>query len=659
MSETSGFFNAERLIDGSYDRVYLAESFAQYFASFISDGVFGGSMGALQVVLQGNYGIAVQTGQGYIKGYWYQNDSNRQFELPPSSNTARVDSVVLRLDLTLRTISLAYIAGTPSVSPVPAALTRDEMIWELRLCNINVAANATTINASNIIDTRFDTNECGFVHGVVDQLDTTEYGNRLNGFIDNYIANVTVDYQNNFLTPLADKAAEANAKLDIFKSDIDTLSNDANGHYANFVTSLNSLIQLATEAYNDFLDWIAQNKVSALAQVQHLIDQLEALLIEGGDVSTLIIRMKALEAMMPTELIAEINHGFAMYPIVDVYEFQGGQISADGVITGATLTTVESSCEYPDVNHVFIRVKPGYGTVNTVTVITSNVYVVDFQDTLWKLCIKLGQIESDVSQIRNIINNIALTAETGTSTDTATPAVANAPVTVVLQTIWGKIRSLVNAIASKANTNHATTATTHGVANGTTFGHVRYPSAATGAYNAAWRYEYVNSGGTHDLNNYRTGGIYTLYSGSATTHTNYPAEITSGHNNNAVVLIVYPFYSNTAVKQILMHRTSTQRWERSLIASSWTAWERTDREGILESVSTDNIQSQIDRLIEWLGPAAYWTQHASIPNTKITAACEGNGTFVAVASNGTIRTSTDGITWTLRTTVCPVFYLIF
>ena len=47
MAEQSGFFNAH-LIDGEYDRVYLAEHFAKYFASFIGNGIFGGKSNELQ-----------------------------------------------------------------------------------------------------------------------------------------------------------------------------------------------------------------------------------------------------------------------------------------------------------------------------------------------------------------------------------------------------------------------------------------------------------------------------------------------------------------------------------------------------------------------------------------------------------------------------------
>ena len=61
--ETSGFFNAEKLANGNMDRVYLAEFFAKYFASFIGNGVFGGRMSALQVVPNGDFAVTVQSGQ--------------------------------------------------------------------------------------------------------------------------------------------------------------------------------------------------------------------------------------------------------------------------------------------------------------------------------------------------------------------------------------------------------------------------------------------------------------------------------------------------------------------------------------------------------------------------------------------------------------------
>ena len=77
MSQTSGFFNAEQLADGSYDRVYMAQQFAYYFSKFIGNGVFITPATQLKVVPQNmpSMGVNVLVGDAYINGYWYRNDN--------------------------------------------------------------------------------------------------------------------------------------------------------------------------------------------------------------------------------------------------------------------------------------------------------------------------------------------------------------------------------------------------------------------------------------------------------------------------------------------------------------------------------------------------------------------------------------------------------
>ena len=78
MAEYSGFFDAH-LVDGEYDRVYLAEHFAKYFASFIGNGIFGGK--SEELIVRENettsMGVNVFTGQAFIDGYWYENDDHK------------------------------------------------------------------------------------------------------------------------------------------------------------------------------------------------------------------------------------------------------------------------------------------------------------------------------------------------------------------------------------------------------------------------------------------------------------------------------------------------------------------------------------------------------------------------------------------------------
>ena len=68
--EKSSFFNSV-----SGDRVYRAEEWAEYFASFIGNGVFPVPSSGLQVVAGSGMAVTVKTGKAWINGY-FRNASN-------------------------------------------------------------------------------------------------------------------------------------------------------------------------------------------------------------------------------------------------------------------------------------------------------------------------------------------------------------------------------------------------------------------------------------------------------------------------------------------------------------------------------------------------------------------------------------------------------
>lgn len=70
MAEASRFFNA---VDG--DRVYSAADWAEYFASFIGNGVFGSPSTNLQVSPGDGMNVSVAAGLAWINGYFYTNDA--------------------------------------------------------------------------------------------------------------------------------------------------------------------------------------------------------------------------------------------------------------------------------------------------------------------------------------------------------------------------------------------------------------------------------------------------------------------------------------------------------------------------------------------------------------------------------------------------------
>ena len=174
MAERYNFFNAEVDTSGNYDRTYLAEDIASYFASFVGSGVYASSADNLKVVPSDAMTVAVKAGKGWIKGYYYENDSDLAFLLDNADGAkGRIDSVVLRLDLTNRYLRVFVKKGALATNPVAPTLTRNADVYELQLATISVPAGATAIAEAQITDTRFNSAVCGVVAGVIEQIDAT------------------------------------------------------------------------------------------------------------------------------------------------------------------------------------------------------------------------------------------------------------------------------------------------------------------------------------------------------------------------------------------------------------------------------------------------------------------------------------------------------
>jgi hypothetical protein len=150
MAEQSGFFDAH-VVDGEYDRVYLAESFAKYFASFIGNGIFAKS--SELIVRQksaANMSVRVLAGQGWINGYWYENTDELSLAIDIADGVLnRIDIIVLRWNSAERVIRLAVKKGISATNPAAPAIQRDADIFELKLA----------FCSSSIFDVSVDCNE--------------------------------------------------------------------------------------------------------------------------------------------------------------------------------------------------------------------------------------------------------------------------------------------------------------------------------------------------------------------------------------------------------------------------------------------------------------------------------------------------------------------
>lgn len=164
MSEQSGFFNAQLNSDGTYDREYDARDFAGYFSKFISDGVF---LGGLLVRAKDGLTVTVKQGSAFIEGYWYNLTEDKDITLNPNETAYNInDLIVVVLDRANRTIELQKKESVSSKLPV-----NDETKHELVLCSISLGVGVGEITNAEITDLRSNKDYCGYVTGVVEQID--------------------------------------------------------------------------------------------------------------------------------------------------------------------------------------------------------------------------------------------------------------------------------------------------------------------------------------------------------------------------------------------------------------------------------------------------------------------------------------------------------
>lgn len=167
--EKSSFFNS---IDG--DRKYKAEEWAEYFASFIGNGVFPEPSTNLMVEANNNMTVKVKAGKAWINGYFYFNTDDLVLQHDNADGVLkRIDRIVIRWSLTNRNIEAAVKKGTFASSPVAPALQRDADIYELALADVLINNGAIEVTQGNITDQRQNSSLCGIVAGTVDQIDVS------------------------------------------------------------------------------------------------------------------------------------------------------------------------------------------------------------------------------------------------------------------------------------------------------------------------------------------------------------------------------------------------------------------------------------------------------------------------------------------------------
>ena len=283
--EKSSFFNSV-----SHDRTYKAEDWAEYFASFIGNGVFPVPSTELQVVAGSGMNVTVRAGKAWINGYFYQNTGDLTVQLATADGQLnRIDRIVVQWNLTNRTISTKVKSSGFSASPSAPAVQRGADIYELVLADVFVAAGVTAITQSRITDQRLNTSLCGVVAAVVDQIDTAAFNAQLQAWFAEY-ESLSEEQYNSLASYMASLKLQGNVQYDAFEQ-----------HMAAF----------ETQAAADFNAWfdglqavLDENAVTNLTNITNALDArvdlLEAVLFNDITENPFLILFADLDGITAT-----------------------------------------------------------------------------------------------------------------------------------------------------------------------------------------------------------------------------------------------------------------------------------------------------------------------------------------------------------------------
>lgn len=166
------------------DRLVTASDFAKYYKEILTNGVFyRNNLPSLGVSKGTGLRSNVDIGASFIEGYMYRNTTALTLTHDVGDQTSpRIDRVVIRLDRNVakRDIRVAIKKGVPAANPVPPALQRNDIIYELSLAQVRIERGANTI--VSVIDERQSQTLCGVVSSIV-QVPTDVYQKEWNDFI--------------------------------------------------------------------------------------------------------------------------------------------------------------------------------------------------------------------------------------------------------------------------------------------------------------------------------------------------------------------------------------------------------------------------------------------------------------------------------------------
>lgn len=176
--------------------VYVGAEWVMKWLHGRTSGVFGAEGNLATSIVPNSMSIEVSDGVGWLsndKGdgivFWNDSEQTSGSKLRLTHDVAdsalkRIDRIVVTWETTnyvaLPTISI--LKGTPSVNPVPPALTNNNVRRQISLSRVNIPAGAVSLSPSMLTDERLDPEVCGIVTETIN-IDTSTMQNQFDAFL--------------------------------------------------------------------------------------------------------------------------------------------------------------------------------------------------------------------------------------------------------------------------------------------------------------------------------------------------------------------------------------------------------------------------------------------------------------------------------------------
>lgn len=344
--EKFSFFN-----DVDDDRTYFAEDFASFFVPFFTNGIFNNGCNVLAD--NNDMSVNVSTGLAHINGYRYDNDSIKKLVIENADGVLnRIDNIVIRWDLTNRTITAQVVKGEFAEEPVAPSVVRNSTIYDLRIAKISIPAGTTTITQDLVTDTRFINSDCGNVISPIETPDTEKLFIQIQAAFQKQLDEMNITIKQ-FKTDTSEILTNASTNIS------DKLT-EFNRNYTTTMNGYDTTFQKKLTDYGlEFGSWFAnvKNTLSAdvagalLTQINQTNDRIDALNIPTktsdltNDANFIDKSVTELDNFYDKEQVdAKVSAVYKYKGSVDTYEDLASK--EEGAVKGDTYNVVDTGMNY-------------------------------------------------------------------------------------------------------------------------------------------------------------------------------------------------------------------------------------------------------------------------------------------------------------------------